>query len=164
MATSDLLFYSDRYTNKGRWTLCIRFANDVPFECENNSADEEDGERWEYEEDDERRKYEEDGDVIRDSRSDEDSDDECLIKPDSDFDENNNCTVFKTTICLIMNRTVRREPSGTEEITRDSQIIYSEDVDPKDVDFVSVATHILTKVRKNFTDEHVNVRLVKGNL
>lgn len=102
--------------------------------------------------------------VIRDSRSDEDSDDECLIKPDSDFDENNNCTVFKTTICLIMNRTVRREPSGTEEITRDSQIIYSEDVDPKDVDFVSVATHILTKVRKHFTDEHVNVRLVKGNL
>lgn len=102
--------------------------------------------------------------MIRDSRSDEDSDDECLIKPDIDFDENNNCTVFKTTICLIMNRTVRREPSGTEEITRDSQIICSEDVDPKDVDFVSVATHILTKVRKHFTDEHVNVRLVKGNL
>lgn len=43
-----------------------------------------------------------------------------------------------------MNLTVRREPSGKEEITRDSQIIYSEDVDPKDVDLVSVATYILT--------------------
>lgn len=84
--------------------------------------------------------------MISDSRDDQDSDnheDECP-KPESDFDENNNCTLFKTTICLIMNRTVRREPSGTEEIIRDSQIIYSEDVDPKDVDYVSLATDILT--------------------
>lgn len=41
-----------------------------------------------------------------------------------------------------MNRTVRREPSSTEEIIRDSQIIYSEDIDPKDVYFVSVAAHV----------------------
>lgn len=65
-----------------------------------------------------------------------------------------------------MNRTVRREPSSTEEIIRDSQIIYSEDVDPKDVYFVSVAAHvhILTEHPKHFTYEHVNVRLVKVNL
>lgn len=63
-----------------------------------------------------------------------------------------------------MNRTVRREPSGTEEISRDSQIIYSEDVDLKDVDFVSVATDILTEVPKHFIDEHVYVRLAKRNL
>lgn len=77
--------------------------DDVPFECKNNSADEEDSER---------RKYEEDGGMISDSRSDEDSDDECLNKPESDSDENNNCAVFKAMICLIMNRTVRREQSG----------------------------------------------------
>lgn len=65
-----------------------------------------------------------------------------------------------------MNRTVRREPSSTEEIIRDSQIIYSEDVDPKDVYFVSVAAHvhILTEHPKHFTYEYVNVRLVKVNL
>lgn len=108
--------------------------DDFPFECNNNSADEEDSER---------REYEEDGGMISDSRSDEDSDDECLNKPESDSDENNNCTVFKAMICLIMNRTVRREQSGTEEITQESQISYSEDVDPKDVDFVAVATDIL---------------------
>lgn len=114
--------------------------DDFPFECKNNSADEEDSER---------REYEEDGGVISDSRSDEDGDDECLNKPESDSDENNNCTVFKATICLIMNRTVRREQSGTEEITQESQISYSEDVDPKDVDFVGVATDILAKMFQN---------------
>lgn len=65
------------------------------FECENNSV-EEDGEWWEYEED---------GGVISDSCDDQDSDnyeDECL-KLESDFDENNNCILFKIIICLIMN-------------------------------------------------------------
>lgn len=55
--------------------------------------------------------------MISDSLSDKDSDDECPKKPESDSDENNNCTVFRTTICLIMNRSVRHELSGTEEIT-----------------------------------------------
>lgn len=127
----------------------IDLLDDVPFECENNSSEKENGER---------REYEEDGGMISDSRSDEDSDDECPNKPESD----SNCTVFNTKICLSMNRTVRREPSGTEEITRDCQIIYLEDVDPKDVDFVSVATDILSQVPKHFTDEHITVRLVKG--
>lgn len=99
--------------------MCIWFVNDVLFECENNSVDEEDGEWWEYEEDDEWWKYEEDGDVIRDSCSDEDSDDECLIKLDSDFDENSNCIVFKIIICLIMNWIVCCELSGIEEIIWD---------------------------------------------
>lgn len=131
--------------------------DDVPFECANKNADTDEGERP---------RYEEDGVVISDSRSDEDSDDECPNKPESDSDENNNWTVVKTTICLIMNQTVRREPSGAEEITRDSHTNYSEDVDPKDVQFVSVSTYILTEVSKHFTDEHVifNVNLVKGNL
>lgn len=55
--------------------------------------------------------------ILSFSDSDE-HDDECTDKPESDSDENNNCTVFKTTIFLIMNRTLRREPSGAEEITR----------------------------------------------
>lgn len=111
--------------------------DDVPFECENNNAEEEDGER---------RENEEDGGVISDRRDDQDSDnhDDKCPKPESDFDENNNCTLFKTTICLIMNLTVRRKPSGKEEITQDSQSIYSEDVHPKNVDLVSVPTYILT--------------------
>lgn len=44
--------------------------DDVPFECQNNSAEEEDGER---------REYEEDGGVISDQDSDN-HDDECPIK------------------------------------------------------------------------------------
>lgn len=67
---------------------------DFLFECKNNSVDEEDSEWWEYEED---------GGMISDSCSDEDSVDECLNKLESDFDENNNCIVFKIMICLIMN-------------------------------------------------------------
>lgn len=119
---------------------------------------------------DERTVITEEAEEIKDTRevilsfSDSDKHDECSDKPESYSDENNNCTVSKTTICLTMIRTVRLEPSGTEEITRYSQIIYSEDVHPKDVDVVSVATHILTEVPKHFTDEHVNVRLVKGDL
>ncbi|XP_062598693.1 uncharacterized protein LOC134260127 [Saccostrea cucullata] len=57
----------------------------------------------------------------------------------TETDDNNNRAVTKTTICLAMNRTVRRDPCRTEEITRDSQIVYSEDVNPKDIDFESVA-------------------------
>lgn len=58
--------------------------DDVPFECQNNSAEEVDGER---------REYEEDGGVISDSRNDEDSDnhdDECPKKTESDSNEINN--------------------------------------------------------------------------
>lgn len=66
------------------------------------------------------------------------------------MDDNNNRKVTKTTICLVMNRTVSRAPCGTEEISRDSQIIYSEDLDPKHVDFASVAIDILNEVPKHF--------------
>ena len=65
-------------------------------------------------------------------------------------DENNNRKVTKTTICLVINRTVSRAPCRTEEISRDSQIIYSEDLDPKDIDFASVAIDILNEVPRHF--------------
>lgn len=127
------VIYSDMPI-EGEEHCAFHLLNNFPFECKKNSADEED---------DERREYEEDGGMISDSRSDEHSHDDCLNKPESDSDENNKCTVFRTTICLIIKRAVRREQSGTEEITKESHISYSEDVDPKDVDFVSVATDIL---------------------
>ncbi|XP_061169525.1 uncharacterized protein LOC133178874 [Saccostrea echinata] len=92
------------------------------------------------------------------------SDDDSAEETGYQTDVNNNCTVTKTTICLVMNRSVRRDPCGTEEISRDSQIVYSEDIDPKDIDFAAVATDILDEVPKHFNDEHVNVRLVKGDL
>lgn len=69
-----------------------------------------------------------------------DHDDQCPDVPESISYENNNCTVFKTTICLVINRTVRHEPSGREEITRYYRSIYSGDVNPKDLDFVSGQT------------------------
>ena len=91
-------------------------------------------------------------DEIKDTRevivnSDTDSESDSTSDP---TDENNNRKVTKTTICLVMNRTVRRAPCGTEEISRDSQIIYSEDLDPKDIDFASVAIDILNEVPRHF--------------
>nr|XP_022300700.1 uncharacterized protein LOC111108908 [Crassostrea virginica] len=87
-------------------------------------------------------------DEIKDTRevivnSDTDSESDSTSDP---TDENNNRKVTKTTICLVMNRTVRRAPCGTEEIS----IIYSEDLDPKDIDFASVAIDILNEVPKHF--------------
>lgn len=61
-----------------------------------------------------------------------------------------------------MNQIVGSDLRETEDITRDFQIIYSVHVDPKDVEFVLVATDILTKVSKHFTGKHVNVKLVRG--
>ena len=89
---------------------------------------------------------------IKDTRevivnSDTDSESDNTSDP---MDDNNNRKVTKTTICLVMNRTVSRAPCGTEEIFRDSQIIYLDDLDPKDVDFASVAIDILNEVPKHF--------------
>lgn len=84
-------------------------------------------------------------------------------KPESDSDENNNCTVFRTTMFDYESKRASRTKRYRGNY-RDSKIIYSEDFDPKDVDIVLVTTDILTEVPKHFTDEHVNVILVKGNL
>lgn len=70
MATLDLLFI---VICQQRENTVFDLFDDVEFECQNNSAEEEDGERREYE----------DGGVISDSRGDQDSDnhdDECPKK------------------------------------------------------------------------------------
>lgn len=78
-------------------------------------------------------------------------------------DENNNVTVReRSTICLVLNKTVIRRPDGTEEEIRDSQIVYSKDLNPEDINFRDVASEILREVPKHFEDG--NIRIVRGNL
>lgn len=132
---------------------------------------EEDGERREYEEDGEQRVYGE-PDVIRDSPNDDDcgvisdspSDDDSDLSGESKkTDENNNVTVReRSTICLVLNKTVIRRPDGTEEEIRDSQIVYSKDLNPEDINFRDVASEILREVSKHFEDG--NIRIVRGDL
>lgn len=51
--------------------------------------------------------------------------------------ENNNVTVLeRSTICLVLNKTVIRKPDGTEEEIRDSQIVYSKDLNPEGINFI----------------------------
>ena len=72
------------------------------------------------------------------------------INESSCTDENNNHEV-KTTICLVLNRTITQNQCGAIEMTRDSQILYSKDVIPKDIDFVTIATQILQEVPEHIT-------------
>jgi hypothetical protein len=58
---------------------------------------------------------------------------------EEDIDSNNNSV---STICLLMRTTTRTNPDGSEEVTRDSHISYSENVNPE-VDIRGVADHIL---------------------
>uniref|UniRef100_A0A8W8NWS1 Uncharacterized protein n=1 Tax=Magallana gigas TaxID=29159 RepID=A0A8W8NWS1_MAGGI len=52
-------------------------------------------------------------------------------------------------------------PDGRTEISRNSQIIYSEDVDPEDVDFRSVVSEIAEDVAECLRKG--NVREMKGD-
>ncbi|XP_062569353.1 centrosome-associated zinc finger protein Cp190-like [Saccostrea cucullata] len=83
---------------------------------------------------------------------------------DSDRDSEHQDTDLtqRSTICLVLYKTVKRNLDGTEEISRDSHIVYSEDLNPDDVDFPNVANEILKEVPKHFEDGHV--RIVKGDI
>ncbi|XP_062586691.1 centrosome-associated zinc finger protein Cp190-like [Saccostrea cucullata] len=83
---------------------------------------------------------------------------------DSDRDSEHRDTDLtqRSTICLVLHKTVKRNLDGTEEISRDSHIVYSEDLNPDDIDFPNVANEILKEVPKHFEDGHV--RIVKGDI
>ncbi|XP_062603959.1 uncharacterized protein LOC134265760 [Saccostrea cucullata] len=67
-----------------------------------------------------------------------------------DMDDNNNrVSVETSTICLVMKKTIRTNPDGSEEINRESQIIYSENVNPEEVDFRDLAEEILNEVPRH---------------
>lgn len=84
-----------------------------------------------------------------------------------DFDSENcdsNCStnIQKSTLCLVLNKTVKRNPGGTEGESIDSHIVYSEDLNPEDIIFRDVANEILREVPKHFEDG--NIRIVRGDL
>ena len=81
-----------------------------------------------------------------------------------DMDDNNNhISVETSTICLVMKKKIRTNPDGTEEINRESQIIYSENVNPEEVDFRELASEILNEVPRHLAPS-ARVRVVKGDL
>lgn len=93
------------------------------------------------------------------STSDDDSD---LSGESHETDENNNVAAAeRSTICLVLNKTVKRKPDGTEEEIRDSHAVYSEDLNPEDINFRDVACEILTEAPRHFEDGYI--RIVRGN-
>lgn len=84
--------------------------NDVPFECKNNSP--------------------EDDNEVDDKPCDEDTR-SVICKSDIDSDNcDSDCStsVQKSTTWAVLNKTVKRNPDRTEEEIRDSHIVYSEDL------------------------------------
>lgn len=83
--------------------------------------------------------------MISDSPSDDDND---FSGESQETDENNNVTIReRSTICLVLNKTMIRKPDGTEKEIRDSHIVYSEDLNPEDINFRDVASEILREVQ-----------------
>jgi hypothetical protein len=62
-----------------------------------------------------------------------------------------------------MKKTVRKNPDGFEEVTRDSQIIYSEKVNLEEVNFVEVVNEIMQEVPRHLAWD-ATVHLVAGDL
>ena len=60
---------------------------------------------------------------------------------------------------LGLNRTIGQDPYGAIVMTRDSKILYLKDVNPKDIDFVSIAMDILQEV-----PEHITMNMHMWNL
>lgn len=53
-----------------------------------------------------------------------------------------NVLVTKSSVCFVINKVTTTYPDGRTEKSGNSQIVYSEDVDPEDVDFQSVVSEI----------------------
>lgn len=78
-------------------------------------------------------------------------------------DKNKNVAAMeRSTICLVLNKTVIRKPDGTEEQIRDSHIVYSEYLNPEYINFRYVACEILTEVPRHFEDGYI--RIFRGDL
>lgn len=73
----------------------------------------------------------------------------------SEMDTDRDVTVTKSSVCFLINKVTTTHPDGRTEVSRTSQIIYSEDVNPEDVDFRSVVGEIA---------EDVTECLRKGNV
>ena len=62
-----------------------------------------------------------------------------------------------------MRTTTRVNPDESEEVTRDSHISYSENVNPEEVDIQEVADHILEEVPRHLAPG-ARVRVVSGDI
>ncbi|XP_062601694.1 MDS1 and EVI1 complex locus protein EVI1-B-like [Saccostrea cucullata] len=72
-----------------------------------------------------------------------------------------NSTVTKSTVCLLLNKTTRNYPDGTMEVSRDTHVVYSEDLTPSDIDYEGVASEVLSEIPRHF--EEGNVRFACGD-
>jgi hypothetical protein len=85
-----------------------------------------------------------------------------ICDTDSSSDESDNITrINKSTICLILNKSQRFYPNGMEEVERETQVIYSEDIDPDQINARDIADEILEEVPRHFAAGRV--RIVRGN-
>ena len=80
---------------------------------------------------------------------------------ESDIDMNHNVIRTKSTVCLILNKVTTTYPDGKIEVSRNSQILYSEDLKPEEVDFQSVACEVLAEVNEHLHEG--NYREMKGD-
>lgn len=80
---------------------------------------------------------------------------------DSEMDTDRDVTITKSSVCFVINKVTTTYPDGRTEVSRTSQIIYSEDVDPEDVDFRSVVSEIAEDVAECLRKG--NVREMKRN-
>ncbi|XP_062570613.1 uncharacterized protein LOC134241369 [Saccostrea cucullata] len=81
-----------------------------------------------------------------------------------DIDDNNNrVSVETSTNCLVMKKTIRTNPDGSEKINRGYQFIYSENINPEEVDFRDLAEEILDEAPRHLAPS-ARVRIVKGDL
>lgn len=81
----------------------------------------------------------------------------------SDSDDNVDYPVGRAihSIGLNLKTTLTRFSSGNEEITRETDIIYSEDIDPQNIDLERLVSEIFHEVPRHFADR--NFRFMKGN-
>ncbi|XP_062592270.1 uncharacterized protein LOC134253704 [Saccostrea cucullata] len=86
---------------------------------------------------------------------------ETLSEREESDNEHNNVTQVKSTICLILNKVTTTFPDGKIEVSRDSQILYSEDIDPENVDFNSVASEVFEEVKEHCREG--KTRVIRGD-
>lgn len=70
--------------------------------------------------------------------------------------------VLKSTVCLVLNKVQRRFPDRMEEVERDTQVIYSEDLNPENINVRDIAKAILDEIPRLL--EANRVRFVRGKL
>uniref|UniRef100_K1PJC9 Protein tramtrack, beta isoform n=1 Tax=Magallana gigas TaxID=29159 RepID=K1PJC9_MAGGI len=88
----------------------------------------------------------------------------CLLDSsasDSEMDTDRDVTVTKSSVCFLINKVTTTHPDGRTEVSRTTQIIYSEDINPEDVDFRSVVSEIAEDVAECLRKG--NVREMKGD-